>query len=195
MAFIKKPCQFLTSPTSLQGIGETEQSQASYEIPENRSKPLEPCCPIHGDLMVEQTSPKGFNYFRCPHFNSFSIKNCGMMVSTLDLPWYLETVTRTLHPQIRIRWDNMNCSSEKNPGRLYMTCRFKECNFFQLADIPLILKKCTSLDLEASKSLPKKEITSPFNPTMGACLPCSSRNYPKSVSQVSRNELDCDCFD
>ena len=85
--------------------------------------------------------------------------------------------------------------SEKNPGRLYMTCRYKECDFFQWADIPLIPKNRPLLDQEAFKSLPKKELTSPFHQTMVACLPSSSRNFPKSVSQVSRNELDCDFFE
>ena len=29
------------------------------------------CCPIHGDKLVDKTSPKGFHYFRYPHFDSF----------------------------------------------------------------------------------------------------------------------------
>ena len=59
-------------------------------------------CPIHGDRLVKNTSPKGFTYLRCPHFDKCCNKACAIITGVDDSFSYLETVSRSLYPEIRI---------------------------------------------------------------------------------------------
>ena len=115
-------------------------AHCSNQLPDIRDN-----CPIHGTRLRKNTSPKGFTYLRCPHFDQRSNKSCGIMTGMDDSVYYLETVSRSLHPEIRFLWDKLSCfcnfspmlkksASQKNPGRLYLTCRYKQCEYFQWAD-------------------------------------------------------------
>ena len=121
-------------------------AHCSNQLPDIRDN-----CPIHGTRLRKNTSPKGFTYLRCPHFDQRNNKSCGIMTGIDDSVYYLETVSRSLHPEIRFLWDTLSCfcnfspmlkksASQKNPGRLYLTCRYKQCEYFQWADAALFEK-------------------------------------------------------
>ena len=121
-------------------------AHCSNQLPDIRDN-----CPIHGIRLMKNTSPKGFSYLRCPHFDQRCNKSCGIMTGIDDSVYYLETVSRSLHPEIRFLWDKLSCfcnfspmlkksASQKNPGRLYLTCRYKQCEYFQWADAALFEK-------------------------------------------------------
>ena len=84
-------------------------------------------CPYHVKKMEERTSANGWHYLRCPGIP------CMLFCGKDQGPKYMSAVRKEIHPDICDRWDKMNCLcghypvlkqswSDKNPGRLYLSC-------------------------------------------------------------------------
>ena len=101
-----------------------------------------PKCPLHPqyDINVKKIRTKRgmSDLYHCPH------EEC--VVACFDnLEEFLDTISRTMYYSYRDPHHPMVCychellslrtsHSEKNPGRLYFTCRGGNCNIFQWAD-------------------------------------------------------------
>ena len=101
-------------------------------------------CPYHLEKMEECTSRMGWQYLRCPGIP------CILMCGKDQGPKYMTAARQNIHPHICDRWEKMNCLcghypvlkqswSDKNPGRLYLSCGDnRKCKFFRWADEPVI---------------------------------------------------------
>ena len=101
-------------------------------------------CPCHGKKLEERTSQHGWQYYRCPSFT------CWLFCGKDQAKDYMSAVRKDVHPDICDRWETMNCfcgsypvmkhgKSQKNPGRLYLSCGdHNQCKFFRWADEPVI---------------------------------------------------------
>ena len=124
-------------------------------------------CPRHLKKMEERTSQTGWKYLRCPGIPCFLF--CGKDQG----PKYMAAARQNIHPDVCNRWDKMNCIcghypilkqswSEKNPGRLYLSCGDNnKCKFFRWADQP-VLKENLKDPLAVQDWL--QDIISPANP-------------------------------
>ena len=101
-------------------------------------------CPVHPLLTLRQTSGDWI-YLYCPEEScAFS---CPIEKFQLIERLFLEQV----HCEVRTYWESMQCfcqkrvrlrlsQTTKNPNRLFLSCRKKECDFFQWIDTTLSLK-------------------------------------------------------
>ena len=102
------------------------------------------CCPVHPLLTLRQTSGEWI-YLYCPEEScAFS---CPIEKFQLIERLFLEQV----HCEVRTYWESMRCfcqkrvrlrlsQTTKNPHRLFLSCRKKDCEFFQWINVPLSLK-------------------------------------------------------
>ena len=102
------------------------------------------CCPVHSNDTLQKkesnTQYGHWKYYRCPDQNCFV--SCGVD----NVEDYLESAKRQLHNfYLDKPMHVMKCychrplimsksQSEKNPGRLYLKCPKRRCNFFQWCD-------------------------------------------------------------
>ena len=135
-------------PAASEGVPHCSNNTPQYS---NQGNGAFDSYPIHGDRLEKKTSPKSFTYLRCPHFDKCYNKACGVITGVDYSFSYLETVSRSLYPELRFLWDKLSCfcsstviqkksASQKNPGRLYLPCRYKQCDYFQWADVALFAK-------------------------------------------------------
>ena len=101
-------------------------------------------CPCHQTRMEDCVSKQGWEYKKCPLIPCFLW--CGKD-KALD---YMKAVHRDIHPDICDRWEKLNCYcghcpvlkqsfTDKNPGRLYLSCGDNNrCKFFQWVDEPIL---------------------------------------------------------
>ena len=104
-----------------------------------------PQCPIHFVEIVEKLSKtKEFAYFECP------TNSCCLFTAKGEEDGYMYTAITLLNDSIKEAWRRqpLRCKcqkllslkrsrSAKNRGRLYLSCRWRECNYFQWGDLPL----------------------------------------------------------
>ena len=94
--------------------------------------------------MEERTSQNGWQYLRCPGIP------CMLFCGKDQGSKYMSAVRKDVHPDICDRWEKLNCYcghypvlkqswSDKNPGRLYLSCGDNQkCKFFRWADEPIL---------------------------------------------------------
>jgi len=130
---------------------------------ETLSKPTQepptkcPMCVVHPEEFLERrqadTQYGRWEYYRCPVQGCFVCCGVDQGADIDDDPekknkvqYYLESAQRQLHEFYhRLPLDNMKCfcdrplimtlsHSEKNPGRLFLKCSKRWCDFFQWVD-------------------------------------------------------------
>ena len=119
------------------------------QIPDDLSADVDATCPFHGCLLEHRTSDSGFNYMKCPaeYPCAFiaSQQEVHQYLQAVEKQWYLQLVINT--DKMRIKWPKMLCycdkpstlkqsKTEKNPGRMYFSCRSRTCPYIQWLDTP-----------------------------------------------------------
>ena len=112
----------------------------------NPSPPRTLQCPLHPQYSLEkresQTDYGQWEYYKCP------FQDCFVCCGVDNVDYYLQSARRQIEPYYtRIPLDKMKCyydrhvymsmsQSDKNPGRLYLKCPKRYCEFFQWVDTP-----------------------------------------------------------
>ena len=112
----------------------------------NPSPPHTLHCPLHPQYSLEkresQTDYGQWEYYKCP------FQDCFVCCGVDNVGYYLQSARQQIIPYyVRIPLDKMKCfcdrnlymsmsHSDKNPGRLYLKCPKRYCDFFQWVDTP-----------------------------------------------------------
>ena len=112
----------------------------------NPSPPQTLQCPLHPQYSLEkresQTDYGQWEYYKCP------FQDCFVCCAVDNADYYLQSARSQIIPYyIRMPLDRMKCycdrhvymsmsQSDKNPGRLYLKCPKRHCEFFQWVDTP-----------------------------------------------------------
>ena len=112
----------------------------------NPSPPRTLQCPLHPQYSLEkresQTDYGQWEYYKCP------FQDCFVCCGVDNVDYYLQSARSQIEPYYtRIPLDKMKCycdrqvymsmsQSDKNPGRLYLKCPKRYCEFFQWVDTP-----------------------------------------------------------
>lgn len=114
---------------------------------DNVDLPATPVCPFHRVSLEYCVSKNGWPYVKC------STQPCIFFTSQQELVPYLDAIGKQWHPDLifqdgdmgqfpnRTCWCNetlglRTSKSEKNPGRLFLTCQKRLCDFFQWVNLP-----------------------------------------------------------
>jgi len=101
-------------------------------------------CPKHLTRLEDFKSKQGWEYRKCTSIPCFLL--CGKDQTET----YMSAVYKEIHQDICNRWEKINCfcghypilkqsKSEKNPGRLYLSCGdHNKCKFFRWTDEPVL---------------------------------------------------------
>ena len=157
------------------------------QIPDDVPMEVDTTCPFHYCLLEYRTSDNGFNYVKCPEYP------CAFIASQQELNQYLQAVEKQRHPQLVINidkmhseWPKMLCycdkpstlkqsKSEKNPGRMYFSCRSRTCPYFQWLNTPWN-HKILAFTLEKLNPPPQHPRYPNFKPRLVACQPKKKQN-------------------
>ena len=117
------------------------------------------------------------------------------MTGVQEAKGYFHTVGSKLIDYYKENWNKLSCfccgplvlcqsRSEKNPGRIYFTCKGKQCNFFQWGDEKLSPKnrqwlECCGDEVKGNHSSPDKN---DYPRTGYHCLPTYPPGYEKEYS-------------
>ena len=112
----------------------------------NPSPPRTLQCPLHPQYSLEKreshTDYGQWEYYKCP------FQDCFVCCGVDNVDYYLQSARSQIEPYYtRIPLDKMKCycdrhlymsmsHSDKNPGRLYLKCPKRYCDFFQWVDTP-----------------------------------------------------------
>ena len=99
-------------------------------------------CPHHRVRSEERKSQKGWEYLKCPRYP------CLLFCPKEKAVDYMREVDYRPHPDVRNMWSCLlsfcrepamlqQSQSQDNPGRMFLTCSKKKCNFFRWTDKPL----------------------------------------------------------
>ena len=110
----------------------------------NPSPPQTLQCPLHPQYSLEKreshTDYGQWEYYKCP------FQDCFVCCGVDNVDYYLQSARSQIEPYyIRMPLDRMKCycdrqvymsmsHSDKNPGRLYLKCPKRYCEFFQWVD-------------------------------------------------------------
>ena len=112
----------------------------------NPSPPRTLQCPLHPQYSLEKreshTDYGQWEYYKCP------FQDCFVCCGVDNVDYYLQSARSQIEPYYtRMPLDKMKCycdrhlymsmsHSDKNPGRLYLKCPKRYCDFFQWVDTP-----------------------------------------------------------
>ena len=112
----------------------------------NPSPPRTLQCPLHPQYSLEKreshTDYGQWEYYKCP------FQDCFVCCGVDNADYYLQSARSQIEPYYtRMPLDKMKCycdrhlymsmsHSDKNPGRLYLKCPKRYCDFFQWVDTP-----------------------------------------------------------
>ena len=110
----------------------------------NPSPPRTLQCPLHPQYSLEKRESRTdygqWEYYKCP------FQDCFVCCGVDNVDYYLQSARSQIEPYYtRIPLDKMKCycdrqvymsmsHSDKNPGRLYLKCPERYCEFFQWVD-------------------------------------------------------------
>ena len=137
---------------AVQSILELCQPEPPAPLPKPTLPPL--CyCPFHGIFLEYKTSPKGWNYAKCP------VKPCVFFCGLDRVEDWSQGLARDLHPSYKAQpFPDLTCSlpftchctgegyhelklnksaTAKNPNRFFLACKnTPSCRYFQWLDFP-----------------------------------------------------------
>ena len=131
----------------------------------NPSPPHTLQCPLHPQYSLEkresQTDYGRWEYYKCP------FQDCFMCCGVDNVDYYLQSARHQIEPYYaRIPLDKMKCycarhlymsmsHSDKNPGRLFLKCPKRYCDFFQWVDTPPCGKTRAHLESPSREGYPR----------------------------------------
>ena len=135
-------CTAECSETLEQLLTQLPSYEDEVQVPENT-----PTCPFHQVSLEYHVSKKGWPYVKC------SQQPCVFFTSQEELVPYLDGIRHQRHPALifgqggvgqfpsHLCWCHEPLSlktsrSEKNPGRMFLGCRNRKCDFFQWLKCP-----------------------------------------------------------
>lgn len=120
------------------------KQEEPYRNPSPPATPIPHTCPIHPGEPLEaretDTHWGYWHYYRCP------VPDCFVRCGDEQIQPYLEAAARQIHDFYRqLPPDKMKClctyapimsmsHTERNPGRLFLRCKKRQCEFFQWVD-------------------------------------------------------------
>ena len=150
------PTRVRWSPT-VQNLGYPKNNPArKVQPPPHETDYL--VCLCHNVRLEKRVSKGGWHYVKCPKQPSL------LFYPEEDAEEYMRQVYRHVHPTMCDKWETLvyycrqpvtirQSGSEKNPGRLYVSCSGRKCRFFHWTDLPLTEKYLQWFDEE--KDLPQ----------------------------------------
>ena len=168
------------------------EEEVTLQVPENT-----PTCPFHQVSLEYHVSKKGWPYVKC------SQQPCIFFTSQEELVPYLDGIRHQRHPALifgqggvgqfpsHLCWCHEPLSlktsrSEKNPGRMFLGCRNRKCDYFQWLNCPWSKRLLEEQDQRAREMQQyRANPTPPPQPTW-----YDGRAYPPPIQPVTPHQVN-----